>query len=201
MARDSLFGERIVWQGRCRAVSVPFAQKAMAAVAAVVSAVTLCYAVVVAKALDVPVGGMVLFAAWCAHHRARRLALSPLVAVASSSTSSPTGTSSGVAAASAGRSTSAKSATRSSAGAPNDASTGRPRPRSRGADGRAASNALAHAARRRGARSPVGHHPRRRAERAARQRRSAARAAARRGRARPLVGGAPGVDLDDASAR
>ena len=30
MARDSLFGERIVWQGRCRAVSVPFAQKVMA---------------------------------------------------------------------------------------------------------------------------------------------------------------------------
>jgi hypothetical protein len=66
MARDSLFGERIVWQGRCRAVSVPFAQKVMAAVAGVVSAVTLCYAVVVAKSLDVPVGGMVLFAAWCA---------------------------------------------------------------------------------------------------------------------------------------
>lgn len=66
MARDSLFGERIVWQGRCRAVAVPFAQKVMAVVAAVVSAVTLCYAVVLAKSLDVSVGGMVLFAAWCA---------------------------------------------------------------------------------------------------------------------------------------
>ena len=65
MARDSLFSERIVWQGRCRAISVPFAQKTMAAVASVVGAVTLCYAVVIAKALDVPVGGMVLFAGWC----------------------------------------------------------------------------------------------------------------------------------------
>ena len=66
MARDSLFSERIVWQGRCRAVSVPFAQKTVAGVASVVCAVTLCYAVVIAKALDVPVGGMVLFAGWCA---------------------------------------------------------------------------------------------------------------------------------------
>jgi len=66
MARDSLFRERIVWQGRCSTVSVPFTQKVMAAGAAIVSAVTLCYAVVVAKSLDVPVGGMILFAAWCA---------------------------------------------------------------------------------------------------------------------------------------
>jgi hypothetical protein len=66
VARDSLFGERIVWQGRCRAVTVPFVQKVTATVAAVVSTVTLSYAVVAAKSLDVPVGGMVLFAAWCA---------------------------------------------------------------------------------------------------------------------------------------
>ena len=66
MARDSLFGERIVWQGRCREVSVPFTQKVTAVVAAVVSAVTLCYAVVIAESLDMPVGGMVLFAGWCA---------------------------------------------------------------------------------------------------------------------------------------
>jgi hypothetical protein len=66
VTRDSLYGERIIWQGRCRAVSVPFVQKAMALVASVVSAVTLCYAVVVAKSLAAPVGGMVLFAAWCA---------------------------------------------------------------------------------------------------------------------------------------
>ena len=36
----------------------------MAGVAAVVSVVTLCYAVVVAKSLGAPVGGMVLFAGW-----------------------------------------------------------------------------------------------------------------------------------------
>jgi hypothetical protein len=66
MVRDSLFGERIVWQGRSRAVTVPFGQKVIAIAAAVVSAVTLSFAVVVAKSLAVPVGGMILFAAWCA---------------------------------------------------------------------------------------------------------------------------------------
>jgi hypothetical protein len=66
MARESLYGERIVWQGRCRATSVPFTHKAAALIASVLSAVTLCYAVVVASSLHVPVGGMVLFAAWCA---------------------------------------------------------------------------------------------------------------------------------------
>ncbi len=66
MARDSLFGERIVWQGRCRAVIVPFVQKAMAVVAAVVSLVTLSYAIVASQSLDVSVGGMVLFSGWCA---------------------------------------------------------------------------------------------------------------------------------------
>jgi hypothetical protein len=66
MARDSLYGERIVWQGRCRAVTVPFVNKVMAVVGAVASAVTLCYAVVVAKSLNAPVGGMILLAAWCA---------------------------------------------------------------------------------------------------------------------------------------
>jgi hypothetical protein len=66
LARDSLYGERIVWQGRCRAVTVPFSYKAVCVMAFGVSAVTLCYALVVAKSLGVPVGGMVLFAAWCA---------------------------------------------------------------------------------------------------------------------------------------
>ncbi len=66
MARDSLFGERIVWQGRCRVMAVPPGQKALSLVAGMVSAVTLSFAVVAAKSLDVPVGGMILFAAWCA---------------------------------------------------------------------------------------------------------------------------------------
>ncbi len=66
MSRDSLYGERIVWQGRCRAVNLPFPQKVVAWVAGVFSAVTLSYAVVVATSLRAPVGGMLLFAAWCA---------------------------------------------------------------------------------------------------------------------------------------
>src|SRR5579884_1120086 len=66
MARDSLFGERIVWRGRCRALSVPFVQRATACAGAVVSVVMLCYAVVLAKSLELPVGGMIFFAAWCA---------------------------------------------------------------------------------------------------------------------------------------
>jgi hypothetical protein len=66
MARDSLFGERIVWQGRCSGLTVPFANKVMAVASGVVSATTVCYAVVIAKSLESPVGGMVLFAAWCA---------------------------------------------------------------------------------------------------------------------------------------
>jgi len=66
MAIDSLFGERIVWQGHCRALTVPFANKVASAVAAVVSAITLCNAVVLARALHVHVDGMVAFAGWCA---------------------------------------------------------------------------------------------------------------------------------------
>jgi len=66
MDRDSLFGERIVWKGRSRASAVPFPQKAIATASAVVSAVTTSYAIVVAKSFGVPVGGMILFAAWCA---------------------------------------------------------------------------------------------------------------------------------------
>jgi hypothetical protein len=66
MVRDSLFGERIVWQGRCQALAVPLLQKVVVAVGAAVSVITLLFAVVVAKALDVPVGGMILFSAWCA---------------------------------------------------------------------------------------------------------------------------------------
>jgi hypothetical protein len=66
MGQDSLSGERIVWQGRCRASSVPFTQKILSAVSGVVSAVTLCYAVVLAKSVAIPVGGMILLSAWCA---------------------------------------------------------------------------------------------------------------------------------------
>jgi hypothetical protein len=66
MASDSLFGERIVWTGRCRALTVPFAYRVAGVVALVVSIITLCNAVVVARALHVHVGGMIVFAGWCA---------------------------------------------------------------------------------------------------------------------------------------
>lgn len=66
MARDSLFGETILWSGKAKAVSVPLLNKVSAVVAAIVSFITLSYAIVFALALRVPVGGMVAFAAWCA---------------------------------------------------------------------------------------------------------------------------------------
>jgi hypothetical protein len=66
MARDSLFGEQIIWSGKPKELRVPLMYKLAAVVAAVVSASTLCFAVVLGTSLHVNVGGMVLFAGWCA---------------------------------------------------------------------------------------------------------------------------------------
>src|SRR5215472_3751222 len=66
MSRDSLFGERILWAGRPREVSLPMGYRVVAGVAASLSAVALAFAVVVATALHVPVGGLLSFSAWCA---------------------------------------------------------------------------------------------------------------------------------------
>jgi len=66
MARDSLFGERIIWTGRPKVATVPLANKVAAAFAATVSVIAVCFAVVAAKALHASVGGMLFFAAWCA---------------------------------------------------------------------------------------------------------------------------------------
>lgn len=66
MARESLYGETILWSGRSKAVTVPVLYKVTAIVTAIVSFVTLCYAIVFALALRVPVGGMLAFAAWLA---------------------------------------------------------------------------------------------------------------------------------------
>jgi hypothetical protein len=66
MARDSLFGERIIWTGRPKVARVPFANKVVAAFAAGVSVIAVCFAIVVATALHARVGGMLVFAAWCA---------------------------------------------------------------------------------------------------------------------------------------
>jgi hypothetical protein len=66
MARDSLFGERIIWTGKPKGTTVPFGNKALSALMATVSLVTLCFAIVVARGLHVDVAGMLFFAAWCA---------------------------------------------------------------------------------------------------------------------------------------
>jgi hypothetical protein len=66
MARDSLFGEEILWSGRPRVLRTPPIARVVSIVAAVASVITLGYAIVVAKALAIPVGGMIAFAAWCA---------------------------------------------------------------------------------------------------------------------------------------
>jgi hypothetical protein len=66
MARDSLFGEEILWSGRPRVLRTPLSARVIAIVSASVSVITVGYAIVIAKALAVPVGGMLAFAAWCA---------------------------------------------------------------------------------------------------------------------------------------
>jgi len=66
MARDSLFGERIIWTGHPKGNAVPFGNQVMTAVAATLSLVTVCFAVVVGRGLHAEVGGMLVFAAWCA---------------------------------------------------------------------------------------------------------------------------------------
>jgi hypothetical protein len=66
MARDSLFGEPILWMGKPARLRTPAAFRIAAVVAAVVSASTLAFAVVVARGLGAPVGGMLAFSSWCA---------------------------------------------------------------------------------------------------------------------------------------
>jgi hypothetical protein len=65
-SRDSLFGEEILWSGRPKAVSSPRAARLAAGVCAVMALVTLLSAVVCGTALHADVGGMLVFAAWCA---------------------------------------------------------------------------------------------------------------------------------------
>jgi hypothetical protein len=66
MARDSLFGETILWSGRPKVTTVPPLYRLTAAVSALVSLVALCFALVIARGLHAHVGNMVFFAAWCA---------------------------------------------------------------------------------------------------------------------------------------
>jgi hypothetical protein len=66
MARDSLFGESIVWTGKPAVLRTPPIYRALAASAAGLSVVSLLFATVASLALHARVGGMITFAAWCA---------------------------------------------------------------------------------------------------------------------------------------
>jgi len=66
MPRDSLFGERIVWAGRPAVIRPSAFQRSLAVVAFVASAITLCFALVVAIVLKGAFGPLLFFAFWCA---------------------------------------------------------------------------------------------------------------------------------------
>lgn len=66
MARDSLFGEQVIFSGGPKVVSVPGAFKLAAIVSATMAVVALAFAVVIAFGLRQPVTTMLTFAAWCA---------------------------------------------------------------------------------------------------------------------------------------
>lgn len=66
MARDSLYGETIIWRGKPEAVVRPGTLRVVAWVASVVSVVALCFAIAIATALGVRTGGLIVLAGWCA---------------------------------------------------------------------------------------------------------------------------------------
>jgi hypothetical protein len=66
MLRDPTFGETIHWSGRPKVVSLPLVARLTAVVLAVLSVVTVLFAIVVGTALRADVSGMLFFAAWCA---------------------------------------------------------------------------------------------------------------------------------------
>ena len=59
MARDSLFGESIVWTGKPAVLRTPPVYRALAGAAASMALVTLLFALVVALALHANVNGMI----------------------------------------------------------------------------------------------------------------------------------------------
>lgn len=65
MRRDSVFGERIVWQGRPEVTDPPAFLRALATVTHVVAAITASFAAVIAVALREFPTAPLLFAAWC----------------------------------------------------------------------------------------------------------------------------------------
>lgn len=66
LARDSLFGERIVWAGRPAVVRPSAFQRSLSIVAFLGSGITLCFAIVVALVLHAPSGALLLFSFWSA---------------------------------------------------------------------------------------------------------------------------------------
>lgn len=66
MARDSLYGEDVVWSGGPKTLTVPFVFKVVTGVATTMSVVALAFAIVIATGLRLPVGGLLMFAAWSA---------------------------------------------------------------------------------------------------------------------------------------
>lgn len=66
MGRDSFFGDRVVWTGRPKRVTVPPLYLGCSIASAVIAATTTMSAIAVSTVLGVPVGSMLLFAAWMA---------------------------------------------------------------------------------------------------------------------------------------
>jgi hypothetical protein len=66
MQRDSTFGDKVVWRGRPKVTSVPPIYRVGAIFSGVVALITTMSALVVATTVRLPVGGLVLFAAWMA---------------------------------------------------------------------------------------------------------------------------------------
>lgn len=65
-ARDSLYGEQIVWSGGPKVVSVPGVFKLVAVVGGTMSVVAVAFATVLSTALHQSVGNLIFFAAWSA---------------------------------------------------------------------------------------------------------------------------------------
>jgi hypothetical protein len=65
LPRDSLFGERIIWEGRPEVTTPPAFLRALATVAFVIAAITLSFAAVIAVGLREFPGVPLLFAGWC----------------------------------------------------------------------------------------------------------------------------------------
>ena len=66
MARDSLFGEEVIWSGGPKDVSIPGIFKLAAIVSGTMSVVAVAFAIVIATGLHQPVTSLLAFGAWSA---------------------------------------------------------------------------------------------------------------------------------------